>query len=126
MSDEQAAPWAPTRHDEKLPYPQPQTQAAPAGDDELVQQLRWDLERAQSALRGCSRANDKLREQAEAHRATQAASVDWPARFRAAADAAGGGRVAYDLRGLASWIETGAANPDVVEAIGRALLGESS
>ena len=53
--------------------------------------------------------------------------IDWPARFRTAADAAekrGAAAGAAELRDFANkmfW-----APPDVVEAIGRALLGESS
>jgi hypothetical protein len=55
------------------------------------------------------------------------ASIDWPARFRAAAEVAKGkdGNWAYyalrDLQEAAP-----AMSPDVLEAIGRALLGERS
>jgi hypothetical protein len=57
------------------------------------------------------------------------APIDWPARFRAAADVAemrAGRRTAayYGLNDLAKWCVT--QPPDVVEAIGRALLSETS
>jgi hypothetical protein len=56
----------------------------------------------------------------------QAALIDWPARFRAAAEVAareGWSNTALTLRGLA---QNDQVHPDVVEAIGRALLGETS
>lgn len=58
-------------------------------------------------------------------RETEPAPVDWPARFRAAGDAAGSGywdefyNLADSLEGLAPH------RPDLVEAIGRALIGET-
>ena len=58
----------------------------------------------------------------------RAAPIDWPARFRAAAEAAHhmgehdlGGRLSVAAREL-----DGPVPPRVVEAIGRALLGEGS
>lgn len=53
------------------------------------------------------------------------APVDWPARFRAAADAAEKTdlNLAYVLAQTALAIEANEADPDTVEAIGRALLG---
>lgn len=52
------------------------------------------------------------------------APINWPDRFRKAADVAGDGRVGRDLRLAAGWLEV--QPPDVVAAIGRALLGEES
>jgi hypothetical protein len=50
------------------------------------------------------------------------APADWPARFRKAADVAPVG-TAQELRLIAARLER--QRPDLVEAIGRALLGEA-
>lgn len=55
------------------------------------------------------------------HPQTEPAPVDWPARFRKAADVAEWNYVAGDLRAVADSLEV--MPPDVVEAIGRELGG---
>jgi hypothetical protein len=55
--------------------------------------------------------------------AEQLEPVDWPARFRAAAEAADGTYLGGQLQVSAHYLES--APPAVVEAIGRALLGEA-
>lgn len=55
--------------------------------------------------------------------------VDWPARFGAAADAAERAReewIAHTFRDLERVFADWSTTPDVVEAIGRALLGETT
>jgi hypothetical protein len=55
--------------------------------------------------------------------------VDWPARFRAAAEVAermSPFGISDTLDGLADALDSGAFSPDVVEAIGRALLGKQA
>jgi hypothetical protein len=57
----------------------------------------------------------------------QPAPIDWPARFRCAAEVAQGWgwtQVRHELSQIAGWMEH--LHPDVVEAIGRAMLGEAS
>lgn len=52
--------------------------------------------------------------------------VDWPARLRAAAEVAAGTYVGDHLRAIAGLLVEIELPPDVVAAVGRALLGEES
>lgn len=55
-------------------------------------------------------------------------AIDWPARFRAAADAVDAAKLdeldGFNLRMSALWLESPDLPRHVVEAIGRALLGQ--
>lgn len=64
-----------------------------------------------------------------AAREIPSAAVDWPARFRAAADAAqseGWVTSARDLRNLGHDLSPGEMPRDLIKAIGRVLLGEDA
>lgn len=84
----------------------------------------WD------ALDAIAAADGELFEQVHAARLELDAAepIDWPARFRAAAEVAEGmGWIAHasdHLYALARHAKSGALAPHVVEAIGRALLGQ--
>ena len=76
-------------------------------------------ERFEESLRGFAEAIEREHEQ-------QSAPIDWPARFRAAAEVAereGQINARRALSGVADWLDY--LPPHVVEAIERALMGEA-